>query len=173
MTKNEMTKKIVPDAIVDEAWREVAAATDETVLATLNETFAQEQPAVADMLGEASSNFAPDATDLAYFIALVLWKACARAAAPAALREISESALTEAFHEAERWYSELGGANGHDGAILAEKKLKDPKSYAEPYLMGFVIDAVMECIEDGLELTPEEQFSVLVLSKALVDAFRR
>ncbi|MDR3608676.1 MAG: hypothetical protein P4M08_15035 [Oligoflexia bacterium] len=156
---------MISDSILDSAWHEVA---DQSSPEALIEKMAEAQPALADFLAEAASIFeSPDAVDLVYFMVLVVWRACGAVKDPLPL--LSESAIAEAYRQAEAWAEGFGAAPGGAGAILAEKKLQDYRSYPEPHLMAFVIQAVLDCVEDGLELTPEDQIRALVIAKAVVD----
>jgi hypothetical protein len=151
---------------VDKAWQEVSSEISNgqsdyvaRQMAALTET----QPAIADFILEALPLFqSEDTVELIYFIVLVLLKTCVNAPM------LSASALESVYQRAEHWGQALGKVN----AVLAEKKLRDYRSqvYPEPFLMAFAIEAILDCVDDGLEVCPEDQLLTLILMKALVDA---
>jgi hypothetical protein len=157
---------LAESAVVD-AWEYVtnnvtSGAGTELLVAELAET----QPLIAGFVAEAAAHFEDeDASELLYFIALVAWQAC-RAAGFAA--EVAAEPLERSYRAAEAWGQGLGGASG--AAIIAEKRIRDYRAYAEPYLMAFAIEAILDCVDDGLEIRPDDQERALIASKAIIDA---
>ena len=79
--------------------------------------------------------------------------------------QIASATLESKYRAADEWMSSLG-----DSAIIAEKKIRDYRTYRESYLMAFAVEAILDCSDDGLEIGPEDQALALLASKAIIDS---
>lgn len=153
----------IPDTTIEKSWNEISSDPEKCV-----EKFHEDESVVADFLSEAFRDFGSEALDLGFFVALVVWRAIDLTGRKTTI--ISSDMMTEEYRSALAWVEKFG--KGED-SILLEKKIRDHASYSQPHLMRFVLDAVLDCHEDGLDLSPEEQERLLVCLKAVVDAYSR
>lgn len=152
----------VSNAEIDAAWQSINALAEDGGIEEFMERLNAAQPAVLDFVLSSADRLGGDAADLLVHSALVIWDAFGRNSAP----EIQHADLMKCGQAAQEWLDDFDGE-----AVLLQKKLSDLKAYSEPNLMGYVIDTVFECGEDGLEIEPEDQRALLILLKAMIDAF--
>jgi hypothetical protein len=155
----------ISDASVENSWSEISSSSSEFV-DTLVEKFHEKQPIIADFLTEAMFGLSPEAGDLGFFAALIVWRSCDLETG--AVHPVSLDTMTEKYHAALAWVKSFGREG--EESVLLEKKIRDFQSYPQPYLMRYALDAVLDCHEDGLDIAPEEQERLLVCLKAVVDA---
>jgi hypothetical protein len=155
----------VSDIHIESAWNEVSqASTSSDLISDLMDRFGETEPAVAEFVSEAASQWGSDATDLAFHAALVIWLAVQ--ASGKALKSVEPEALIECFQKNSEWLEQQAGE-----AVLVQKKLSDFSRFPEPELMRYAVELVFEAHEDGLEIEPEEQQELLLVLKTLIDSF--
>jgi hypothetical protein len=156
----------IADEIIEKSWSEISslfADGAEKKFQEAVEALHENEPVIADFVSEAFASLAPEAADLGFFATLVVWRSFdlgEKRPSP-----ISPERMSECFRAARVW------GDQEDEFLLFEKKIRDPKAYAQPHLMRYVLEAVLDCQEDGLDLDPEDQERLLVCLKAVVDAF--
>jgi hypothetical protein len=159
--------KRITDQMIERAWSEltgVAAAGQAEPAEALMEAFATTQPALSELLARTFDGLGPEATDLAWFAGLVVF----RALGPD-LAEVPPERVIAEYRATEAWIAGLS-ASGTD-PILLEKKLRDFAQYGEPELMRYVVEAILDAHEDGLEVAPAELERVFLVLRALVRCF--
>jgi hypothetical protein len=159
----------IADEIIEKSWSEISSlfvAGAEKKFQEAVESLHASEPVVADFVTEAFASLSPDGADLGFFATLVVWRSFELSRLGEKSRSpVSPERMSECFRTAQAW------GLREEEVLLLEKKIRDPQAYAQPHLMRYVLDAVLDCQEDGLDLDPEDQERLLVCLKAVVDAF--
>jgi hypothetical protein len=157
---DRLEKMLISDTKIENSWNEISSSPDSAI-----EKFHEKQPIISEFLVEALSGLSQEAGDLGFFATLVVWRAYDLS--DAASEPVTSDTMTEKYHAACAWIQKL--AEGED-SVLLEKKLRDVRSYSQPHVMRYVIEAILDSHEDGLELSPDELERLFVCLKAIVDA---
>ncbi len=154
---------LIEDPTVDTAWREVSAsANDPERAGELFEAFAQAQGALGAYLAEAFDGLSPDAVELGYFASLVIWRALSH---ENVISEVTAEEIAGGFARLRDWLDSMASTD----PVLFEKKLRDTLPHPQPHVLRYLVDAVFDAHEDGLELSARDQERLYLALRVALD----
>ncbi len=136
---------------------------DESAIEALIDRIAEEQPflfAYLVTMGEGDLN--EDEQELLLYLGLAVWQMLSRGEQP--LSQVSESDLDRLEQENMRLIESLSGDTEAEFLQKAQSMLKD---YAQPAILSFVLESVME--EESEVLRPSNRGIVIVFLKIMID----
>jgi len=124
---------------VEETWQEIGSLQDEMKAAALSQSFTKKQPALAEFILTFTKDLSTDAHELAYYIALVVWR-CYESHFKQQLREIQSDEVIEEHKKTDKW---LGSLEKVDSRFLS-KRILNGADYEQRYILQYIVEAIFE-----------------------------
>lgn len=149
--------------VIDQVSDRIGGMTDLDAAQALSVRFSTSQPALTAYILQFTEELSSDASQLGYFLSLVLWQ-CFETARPGSVLEITPEQVI-ARHEAID--QELGALQGVDDRLI-ERRILYSDDYPEPGILRHIVESIYEP-NDDIELTPDEQGHLFIVLRVAAD----
>jgi hypothetical protein len=155
--------KPIPEEIVEKTWQEFAGFSPDRAKKELMK-IDNTQPNLLAFLTESSQEMAREARELAIYMFVVVYRMFQKAHGK--IKKISSEEITECYEQNESLLERLEGT---DEKFL--DRIASVQTSRQPYLVNYVVDALMEEDEgeDALVLTEEQKGFLFLLLKTVID----
>ena len=153
----------IPEAIVEKTWQEVAGFSPDRAKKEMIK-IGNNQPDLLAFVMESSKEMGQEVRELAIYMFLVVYRMFQKAHGK--IKKISSEEIIECYEHNESLMERLEGA---DEKFL--DRLASVQTSRQPYVVNYVVDALMEEDEgeDAVELTEEQKGFVYLLLKTMID----
>jgi hypothetical protein len=150
------------EALVEKTWQQVAEFTPDRASKEMH-TMGKNQPDLLAFLMAYTDDLQQEAKELAMYIAFVVYKMFLDSGVK--IPKISGKKIMARYDENARLIESLEGA--HENFI---DRIAGVQVSKQPYVMGYVLEALMEdAEEDGIDLTEEDIGSLFILFKTEIE----
>ncbi len=153
----------IPEAIVERTWQEFAGFSPDRAKRELMKIDST-QPHLLAFVTESSQEMAREVRELAIYMFVVVYRMFQKT--QWRIKKISSEEITECYEHNESLLERLEGA---DEKFL--DRIAGVQTSRQPYLVNYVVDALMEEDEgdDALVLTEEQKGFLFLLLKTVID----
>ena len=153
----------ISEKIVEKTWQEVASFSPSQAGKGM-EKMGKNQPEILAFLMALTENLEPEAGELAIYIGFVVYRIFVGSRNK--VKKITSKEIIDCYEYNQDLMERLEGA--HEKFIDRIARVQLSK---QPYVMKYVVDALMEESEDGdgVELTDEDKGFLFLLLKTVVD----
>lgn len=153
----------ISEKIVEKTWQEVASFSPSQAGKEM-EKMGKNQPEILAFLMALTENLEPEAGELAIYIGFVVYRIFVGSRNK--VKKVTSKEIIDCYEYNQDLMERLEGA--HEKFIDRIARVQLSK---QPYVMKYVVDALMEESEDGdgVELTDEDKGFLFLLLKTVVD----
>jgi len=151
----------IPETLVEKTWGEFAGFTSDKAKKELMK-IDNIQPDLLAFVTESSKEMGREVRELAIYMFLVVYRMFQKA--HGRIKKISSDAIIKCYKHNEGLMEGLEGA--HEKFLDRIASIQTSK---QPYVVNYVVDALMEEDEDAVALTEEQKGFLYLLLKTVID----
>ena len=158
-----MSVDIIPEEVVESAWKEVGAMTESGGERRINE-IAETQPALLALVMADTEGLSREAHELGLYMFVVILRMFEKHF-PAGLKTVDIEAVERLRDKTEEMFIELGAADelSFEGAALSY-------SSTQPFVMKYIAEALFEPDDEGPDLSEDDIGGLFITMKTVLDA---
>lgn len=159
----------ISEAMVEETWNEVGELPPDEAQNQVQGLW-KRQPELMRFMVELTEEVSEGACELAFYLFFVVVRMFEKAYG-SGVQEVTIDGIVESFEANQEFLERL--------AMVQEKfleRLSDPALWEQPYVLRYVVEALMEVSEaeeDPVELSEQEFGYLFLLLKTVIDALHR
>lgn len=152
--------------IVERTWQEIATMPPANYPKIINQ-FAKEQPFILGYLMSVDEEqFNEDERELLFYLGTVVWRMMSQGHKP--LQKVTEEMIFEAEDNNFRMLQYL---EGEDETEFYDTTAKMLQSYNQPEVLRYVVEALMEEDEQGVNIREDNVGMMMIYLKTVIDCF--
>lgn len=167
--RKEKIMEAISEAMVEETWMEMAELPPEEAQNQVQGVW-KRQPELMQFLMELTEELSQGASELAFYLFFVVVRMFEKAYGQG-IQEVMAEQILESFEANQDFLERLAGIND---PLL--ERLMDPALWDQPYVLRYVVEALMEASEneeDPIELSEQEFGYLFLLLKTVIDSLHK